>query len=105
MRFYGITGRTRSPANPDVSTFLELGFSNMYGPAYALTVRKGTPQAAIDKLSAAAATALATPEFRANAQKLVFEPHYENAETAHKTLLERSRFYQDQVRKLGIQPE
>lgn len=105
VRFYGITGRTRSPANPEVPTFVEMGYPKIFGPAYALTVRKGTPQAVIDKLSSATGVALASPELRASAQKLQFDVHFENAEAAVKTLQERSRFYQEQVRKLGLQPE
>jgi tripartite-type tricarboxylate transporter receptor subunit TctC len=105
VRFYGITGRSRSPANPEVPTFVEMGHPRIFGPAYALTVRKGTPQAAIDKLSSVTGVALASPELRASAQKLQFDVHFENAEAAVKTLQERSRFYQEQVKKLGIQPE
>lgn len=105
IRVHAITGTTRSAANPDVPTFAELGFPKIYGPAYALAVRTGTPQAIIDRLSAAAAAALALPEMKASAQKILFEIHYENQEGISRASAERFRFYQDLSKKAGLKPE
>ena len=55
-------------------TFLELGFANMYGPAYALTVRKGTPQAVIDKLSTEIGRAVSAPDLRERLVEQGMEP-------------------------------
>ncbi len=105
LRFHAITGTTRSTANPDVPTFSELGFPRIYGPAYALAVRTGTPQAIIDKLSAAAATALASPEMKASAQKVLFDSRYENHEAITRASNERFKFYQELTKKAGLKPE
>jgi len=98
-RMYAITGSTRSAANPDVPTFAELGFPRIVGPAYALAVRTGTPQAIIDKLSAAAAAAVATPEMKAGAQKILLDLSYDKADGAHRQLMERYKLYDEYARK------
>jgi tripartite-type tricarboxylate transporter receptor subunit TctC len=105
LRIHAITGNSRSPANPNVPTFAELGFPRIHGPAYALAVRTGTPKAVIDKLSAAAAVALSSPEFKARAQKMLFDARYESPEAVSRVLQERFRFYQDLTQRAGIKPE
>jgi len=99
VRLYGITGRTRSPSNPEVPTFAELGHPRVLGTAYSLAVRTGTPQAIIDKLSAAAATAMATPEMKASAQKILFDLTYEKAEGAQRILMDRYKLYEEFAKK------
>lgn len=105
LRYHAITGNTRSAANPDLPTFAELGFPRIYGPAYALAVRTGTPQAIIDKLSAAAATALASPELKTNARQILFDARYDNQEAILRASNERFRFYQDLTKSVGLKPE
>ncbi len=105
LRIYAVSGTTRSAANPDVPTFTELGFPWFNGGAYALAVRAGTPQAIIDKLSAAAATAMATPEMQSSAQKVLFSLHHLNTEAVTRDFNERSRFYQELANKADIKPE
>lgn len=105
IRIHAITGTTRSAANPDVPTFAELGFARVYGPAYALGVRSGTPQAIIEKLSAAAAAALALPEMKTSAQNILFVANYDSPEAITRALNERFRFYQDLAKRAGLKPE
>ena len=97
VRVHAITGNTRSTANPDIPTFAELGFPKIYGPAYALGV--------IDRLSAAAAAALALPELKSGAQNILFVPAYDNQETITRGFNERVRFYQDLAKRAGLKPE
>jgi tripartite-type tricarboxylate transporter receptor subunit TctC len=105
LHFHAITGTVRSAANPDVPTFAELGFPRVYGPAYALAVRTGTPKAVIDKLTAAAAVALASPELRAAAQKILFEARYEHPDAINRASAERYAFYRELTKRAGIEPE
>ncbi|HSV84031.1 MAG TPA: tripartite tricarboxylate transporter substrate binding protein [Ramlibacter sp.] len=105
LRFYGVTGSTRSPGNPDVPTLAEQGVSGVYGPAYGLAVRAGTPKAVVDKLSAAAAAAMESPEFKARTHGLLFAFRYDNAEMAQRLLDERVRAYQEIARRVGLEAE
>lgn len=105
LRFHAITGSLRSAANPELPTFAELGFTRIYGPAYALAVRSGTPQAIIDRLSAAAEAALASAELKASAQKMLFESRYENQAAIQRAANERFKFYQDLTKSAGLKPE
>ena len=105
VRFYAVTGRARSPANPDTPTFAELGFLRVYGPAYAMLVRAGTAPAIIDKLSGAAAIAMASPEVKNGVQKLLFEINFDKADVATKGFQERFRFYQEFAKKIDMKPE
>jgi tripartite-type tricarboxylate transporter receptor subunit TctC len=103
VRLYGITGKTRSALYPDVPTFSELGFSGIVGPTYALMVRRGTPQAIVDKLASAASVVMATPEMQAAARSFQFEMRFQRAQVAGETLHERYGFYQDLMAKGVLQ--
>jgi len=99
VRLYAVSGKKRSATNPDLPTFAELGFTRISSPAYALAVRAGTPQAIVDKLSSAAATAIASTEVKAAAQKLDIEVNFERAEAVKTSLDERHRAFEEYVRK------
>lgn len=105
VRLYGVTGSTRSTANPEVPTFAEMGFPQIHGPAYGLAVRAGTPKAIVEKLSAAAATALQSTELMARAQVALLTIKYETAEQAKQTLEQRFRNYQPAAAAMGLKPE
>jgi tripartite-type tricarboxylate transporter receptor subunit TctC len=105
VRLYGVTGSTRSPANPDVPTFSELGFSQIHGPAYGLAVRADTPKSIVDKLSAAAIIALNSTELKARAQVALLTIKYETGEQARQMLDQRFLSYQAAALAMGLQPE
>lgn len=66
----GITSRKRSPALPDVPTFEELGYPGLVLQGWVgLVAPTGTPSRAIDLLSEACLSAMATPEVRAQGQQ------------------------------------
>ncbi len=102
---YGITGKTRSTTLPDVPTFTELGFPKLFGPAYALAVRTGTPQAIIDKLSSAVAAAMTAPEVKAFWAKANIEVKNDSAEVAKRTLTDRYKFYEEFVKNGTMKAE
>ncbi len=63
IRMVAVLGGARQAALPDVPTFSELGLTGFEDvPYYGIFAPKGTPQAVIDKLSAAVAKVIAMPD-------------------------------------------
>ncbi|OIN94223.1 MAG: Twin-arginine translocation pathway signal [Comamonadaceae bacterium CG1_02_60_18] len=63
IRMVAVIGDKRQAALPDVPTFAELGLAGFEDiPYYGIFAPKGTPQATLDKLAAAAAKVIALPE-------------------------------------------
>lgn len=71
-----VFGPQRSPAVPEVPTFQELGFAAMEGGMgwHAFHTTAGTPRPAIDRLSAAIASAIRAPEVNERLLALGLEP-------------------------------
>jgi len=77
MHQYAVMAPQRLPVAPDVPTVDEVGLNGLYVSAwYGLWAPKGTPKVVIDKLNAAARTAMADPDFRKKmeAQSAIFPP-------------------------------
>ena len=75
LRILGTTGSQRSPMAPDVPTFKELGFAALAGTGWqAFHTSAGTPRPTIDRLSAAIASAIKSPEIAARLLALGLEP-------------------------------
>lgn len=65
VRVVGVLGSQRQPALPDVPTFAELGLAGFEDvPYYGIFAPAGTPQATIDRFSAALAKVVAQPDVR-----------------------------------------
>lgn len=65
IRVVAVMGKTRQALLPDVPTFAELGLAGFEDlPYYGIFAPAGTPQAAIDRLSAALAKVVALPDVR-----------------------------------------
>lgn len=65
IRILGVTGRSRSPAAPDVPTFAEQGLSGLESGVWmAIAAPAGTPAAVVDTLSDALTKALQVPSLR-----------------------------------------
>ncbi|HVR52909.1 MAG TPA: Bug family tripartite tricarboxylate transporter substrate binding protein [Pseudorhodoferax sp.] len=65
IRVIGVLGNARQAAMPDVPTFSELGVAGFEDvPYYGIFAPAGTPQAAIDRFSAAVAKVIALPDVR-----------------------------------------
>ncbi len=75
LRILGTSGSQRSPIAPDVPTFKELGFAAIEGTGWqAFHTSAGTPRPTIDRLSAAIASAIKSPESGARLIELGLEP-------------------------------
>jgi tripartite-type tricarboxylate transporter receptor subunit TctC len=71
IRILAQTGKTRSPATPEVPTFTELGLPGLdAGLWMGLVAPKGTPKAVVDTLNAALTKALASPALKEKLAKL-----------------------------------
>lgn len=73
-RLLAVAGDKRDPAFPNVPTFKELGYDLVAKPWYALFAPAGTPQAVLDKLSAAAMAAVADPALHKRLEEMGLEP-------------------------------
>jgi tripartite-type tricarboxylate transporter receptor subunit TctC len=73
-RLLATSGARRSAAFPDVPTFKESGYDMEAVPWYALFAPAGTPQAVIDRLSAAAVAAVRDPALKGKLEQMGLEP-------------------------------
>jgi tripartite-type tricarboxylate transporter receptor subunit TctC len=74
IRAYAIAAKARAAAAPDISTVDEAGLPGLYVSVWnGIWAPKGTPKAVIDKLNAAAAAAMADPDFRKRITDLALE--------------------------------
>jgi tripartite-type tricarboxylate transporter receptor subunit TctC len=75
VRMLATSGSERSPMAPDVPTFKELGFAAIEGTGWqAFHTSAGTPRPTIDRLSAAIASAIKSPEVSEGLLALGLEP-------------------------------
>ena len=75
VRVLGTTGSRRAPVAPDVPTFKELGFTAIEGTGWqAFHTSARTPRSTIDRLSAAIASAIRSPEVSERLLALGLEP-------------------------------
>jgi tripartite-type tricarboxylate transporter receptor subunit TctC len=90
LRALAVGGSARSPILPDVPTAAEAGLPDYYAASwYGIMVPKGTPAPIVDKLNAAAQTALRSQELR---DQIVFQ----GAEPKASTPGEFARLVQDE---------
>ena len=99
------TGPIRRPTFPDVPTFTELGYPQITGPAFALSVPSTVPKAVFDKIYATASRALKTPEVRESFAKAQFDVLDIGPEGALKRLQDEARFYTTLAKKAGVEPQ
>ena len=70
IRAYAVTSAQRSPAMPDIPTATEAGYPMVISIWNGLWAPKGTPKDIVDKLNAAAVTAMADPAVRKRMEEL-----------------------------------
>jgi tripartite-type tricarboxylate transporter receptor subunit TctC len=75
LRALAVTGKTRSPALPDVPTMAEAGFPNVHGATWtAVVVPAGTPKEIIARLHDLIVTGLKQPEVIAKLTAMAYVP-------------------------------
>lgn len=105
LRILAVTGEKRQARMPDVPTFTELGLPNMPGLNWALHVRAGTPEAAINALYAAASQGLKNPEVIARYAKLTMDIADLNPAAAAKVVADTYRVFAEAARNAGVKPQ
>jgi tripartite-type tricarboxylate transporter receptor subunit TctC len=75
VRVLATSGSQRSPVAPDIPTFRELGFAAIEGTGWqAFHTTAGTPRSTIDRLAAAIASAIRSPEVSERLLAMGLEP-------------------------------
>jgi tripartite-type tricarboxylate transporter receptor subunit TctC len=75
LRALAVTGKTRAPTLPDVSTMAEAGFPDIVGSTWtAVVVPKGTPKEIIAKLHDMIVGSLAQPDVKAKLAAIAYVP-------------------------------
>jgi tripartite-type tricarboxylate transporter receptor subunit TctC len=108
VRPLAMTTPVRSPRFPDVPTFLELGATEMPYSTHMFGVRAGTPQAAIDKLYAAASRALNLPEVKAEFEKgflTVIAPEQQTQAAQSQRVVDLGKTFSVLAKKIGLEPQ
>ncbi|MEP6609245.1 MAG: Bug family tripartite tricarboxylate transporter substrate binding protein [Burkholderiaceae bacterium] len=106
LRIVAVLGPTRQSALPDVPTFAELGLTGFEDvPYYGFFAPTGTPQAAIDRFSAAVARVIALPDVRERLTRWGLSVQF----MPQAQLAARERAYSQAwaqiIRKSGFQPQ
>ncbi len=75
IRMIGYTGTKRNPQMPDIPTMIESGYPSVVSTTYyGLLGRHDLPADIVNRLNAATAEALKSPELQAGLAKILFEP-------------------------------
>jgi len=103
VRPLAVANRTRLPQLPDVPTFAELGYPDVLAEAFgALVVPSATPSAIVERLQAAAQTAVADAEVRKKLIEIGYEPVGGTAEQLRSMLQRDTPRWQKLIRDLNI---
>lgn len=101
-----VTGRTRSPAAPQVPTMAEAGLPNyVAGNWYGVLAPAGTPRALVERLNAGANAALDRGETRELLVAQGFEPVGGTAEAFARFIAAEIREYAALIRSAGLQAQ
>ena len=99
IRILAQTGKSRSPAAPDIPTFAELGVA---GLDTGLAAPKGTPQQIVATLNQALAKAMALPETRDKLARLGATPLPTQAADFHQRVAEDRRAWEPVLKNVDL---
>ena len=101
-----LTGPKRSPLLPNVPTFAESGLRGMdAGLWFALLAPAGTPREIIARLNAEVIKLAATPDYRAQIEKLGFEPFTSSPEKFSAFMKAELGTWGKVIKAAGIKPD
>ncbi len=103
-RLLAVAGDKRDPTMPDAPTFRELGYDLVAEPWYALFAPAGTPQAVVDRLSAAATAATQEPATHARLVKMGLMPTGYGAQQLGRIMKEDYDRWGPVIRASGFKP-
>lgn len=105
VRLLGVSGPRRLVAYPTVPLFSELGLPEISSVHNTLNARANTPKAVVDKLYAAAKSALDMPDIRSGLTKLGLYPVGSDPDSSYKTIETVMNANADIARRAGIRPQ
>ncbi|RCW76161.1 Bug family tripartite tricarboxylate transporter substrate binding protein [Pseudorhodoferax soli] len=106
IRVVGVLGHARQAAMPDVPTFAELGVAGFEDlPYYGIFAPAGTPQAAIDRFSAAVARVVAMPDVHAKLTAMGLTVGYMPQQQLHTREQAYTRTWARIIKDSGFQPQ
>lgn len=105
IRVLATTGDKRSASFPEVPTFKELGFPDIYGSTTSLNARAGTPKPILDKLHAAATAALANPALKSQLAASQIHVVARTQAEAQASLVDQTKKYAQMAQRLGLKAE
>ena len=101
-----ITGPKRSPLLPKVPTFVESGLRELdVGQWFALLAPMATPREIIARLNAEVVKLAATPDYRAQLEKLGFEPFTSSPEKFSAFVKTELDTWGKVIKAAGIKPD
>jgi tripartite-type tricarboxylate transporter receptor subunit TctC len=105
VKVLGMSGARRGASFPNAPTFAEIGLGDIPSVLLPIAVRGGTPKAIVDRIYAAAKTALESPETKAAYVKLNVTSSIPTPEATAKILADISQTFAEVAKKAGIKPE
>jgi len=106
LRVLAVLGSGRQAALPEVPTFAELGLAGFEDvPYYAFFAPAGTPQAELDRFSAALARVVAQPEVRERLVAMGLTVQHQPQAQITERVRAYSAAWAQLARKLGVQPQ
>ena len=105
VRILGTLAAARDPAFPDVPTAIEQGFNYRAELWRGVAVPKGTPPQIVAKLEAAIKTAVGSPEFKAQGDRLGFVPAFQGPKDFGQTIATEDALIGSLMTKTGLKPQ
>lgn len=105
LKVLGVLASQRDPAFPNVPTAVEQGMKFQADMWRGIAVPKGTPQSVVTRLEQAVRTAVNTPEFKAQGEKLGFAPAFQPASDFGTTIAADDQLLSKAMDKAGLKKQ